>query len=272
MSTENSLFSNRWRNHVYTQPMVAPTPLMGLVHIVGILSAILSGIYGGLLAKKQNKPNRVYSCIGISFIVLELMKVVFMLMTTGTYPLERIPFQMCTVELFFLWAIPFIKKERIKKGMIAYTIFGLMAAIFYYVKPATILTSEYIFLSLQAMVWHDLVIMVGVFSIIYYKIYGKKGKSYIIDGYCFWLSFTLLAVILNVICATTISETNVNFFYLSPIQENIVYPVLNILFKEPKPYTLFILGFIIYYSLGVASMYGVLTAIGMIRDRRGIKQ
>ena len=122
---------------------------------------------------------------------------------------------MCTVELFFLWAIPFIKKERIKKGMIAYTIFGLMAAIFYYVKPATILTSEYIFLSLQAMVWHDLVIMVGVFSIIYYKIYGKNGKSYIIDGYCFWLSFTLLAVILNVICATTIPETNVNFFYLS---------------------------------------------------------
>ena len=50
--------------------------------------------------------------------------------------------------------------------MIAYTIFGLMAAIFYYVKPTTILTSEYIFLSLQAMVWHDLVIMVGVFSII----------------------------------------------------------------------------------------------------------
>ena len=87
MSTENSLFSNRWRNHVYTQPMVAPTPLMGFVHIVGILSAILSGICGGLLAKKQNKPNRVYSCIGISFIVLELMKVVFMLMTTGTYPL-----------------------------------------------------------------------------------------------------------------------------------------------------------------------------------------
>ena len=119
------------------------------------------------------------------------------------------------------------------------------------------------------MVWHDLVIMVGVFSIIYYKIYGK---SYIIDGYCFWLSFTLLAVILNVICATTIPETNVNFFYLSPIQENIAYPVLNILFKEPKPYPLFILGFIIYYSLGVAAMYGVLTAIGMIRDRRGIKQ
>ena len=95
-----------------------PLRSMGLVHIVGILSAILSGICGGLLAKKQNKPNRVYSCIGISFIVLELMKVVFMLMTTGTYPLERIPFQMCTVELFFLWAIPFIKKERIKKGMI----------------------------------------------------------------------------------------------------------------------------------------------------------
>ncbi len=249
-----------------------PLRSMGLVHIVGILSAILSGICGGLLAKKQNKPNRVYSCIGISFIVLELLKVVFLLMTTGTYPLERIPFQMCTVELFFLWAIPLVKKERIKKGMIAYTIFGLMAAIFYYVKPATTLTSEYIFLSLQAMVWHDLVIMIGVFSIVYYKIYGKKGKSYIIDGYFFWLSLTFIAVILDVIFAKTIPEADINFFYLSPIQDRVIYPVFNLIFKEPKPYPLFIIGFIIYYSLGVAAMYGVLTVIGMIRDRREIKQ
>ena len=244
---------------------------MGLVHILGIVSAILFGICGGIIAKNTKKPDRVYAITGVSFILLELLKVAFMFVTTGTYPLERIPFQMCTVEVFFLWAIPLVKKERIKKGMIAYTLIGLMAALLYYVKPSSMLTSNYIFLSLQAIVWHNLVIMIGVFSIVYYNIYGKNGKSYIIDGYFFWLSLTFIAVILDVVFAKIIPKAGINFFYLSPIQEKVVYTVFNLIFKEPKPYPLFIIGFIIFYSLGVAALYGILTAIGIIREKRNIK-
>ena len=156
---------------------------MGLVHIIGIVSAVLFGIGGGFLAKKTKTPEKVYAVTGITLIVLELLKLFFMISTTGIYPLEKIPFQICTVELFFLWAVPLVKNEKVKNGMIAYTVIGLMAASFYYVKPSTILNSSYIFLSLQAMVWHNIVIMIGVFSIVYYNIYGKKGKRYIIDGY-----------------------------------------------------------------------------------------
>ena len=138
---------------------------MGLMHIIGIASAVLFGIGGGFLAKKTKTPEKVYAVTGITLIVLELLKFFFMISTTGTYPLEKIPFQICTVELFFLWAVPLVKNEKVKNGMIAYTVIGLMAASFYYVKPSTILNSSYIFLSLQAMVWHNIVIMIGVFSI-----------------------------------------------------------------------------------------------------------
>ena len=47
---------------------------MGLVHIIGIVSAILFGIAGGILAKKTKKPEKIYAITGISFIVLELLK------------------------------------------------------------------------------------------------------------------------------------------------------------------------------------------------------
>lgn len=241
---------------------------MGLVHIIGIVSAVIFGIAGGILAKKTKKPEKVYAVTGISFIVLELLKLIFMITTTGTYPLEKIPFQICTVELFFLWAVPLVKNEKIKNGMIAYTIIGLIAAVFYYVKPSTVLNSSYIFLSLQAMLWHDIVIMIGVFSIVHFNIYGKKGKRYIIDGYVFWLVLTVIAVILDVILSKTLPEANINFFYLSPVQESVMYPVLNILFKKPSPYPLFVLSFIIYYSLGVAALYGILTGIDAIKGKK----
>ena len=85
---------------------------MGLVHIIGIASAVLFGIGGGFLAKKTKTPEKVYAVTGITLIVLELLKLFFMISTTGTYPLEKIPFQICTVELFFLWAVPLVKTKR----------------------------------------------------------------------------------------------------------------------------------------------------------------
>ena len=92
-----------------------PLQSMGLVHIIGIVSALLFGILGGLLAKKAKRPEKVYCITGIAFIVLEAVKFIFIMVTDGTYPLDRIPFQICTVELFFLWAVPLVKNERIKK-------------------------------------------------------------------------------------------------------------------------------------------------------------
>lgn len=245
-----------------------PLQSMGLVHIIGIVSALLFGILGGILAKRTKRPEKVYCITGIAFIVLEALKFIFIMVTDGTYPLDRIPFQICTVELFFLWAVPLVKNERIRKGMIAFTIIGLLAAVFYYVKPATIINANYIFLSFQPMLWHDLVIMIGVFSIVHYQIYGKKGKSYILDGYFFWLALTALAVVIDLITASTIPEAAINFFYLSPIQDSVTYPVLNLIFRKPQPYPLYVLGFIIYYSLGVLALYGLLTLIGNLRDKK----
>lgn len=40
---------------------------MGLVHIIGIVSAILFGICGGIIAKNTKKPDRVYAITGVSF-------------------------------------------------------------------------------------------------------------------------------------------------------------------------------------------------------------
>ena len=104
--------------------------------------------------------------------------------------------------------------------MISYTIIGLIAAVFYFVKPSTILNSSYVFLSLQAIVWHDIVIMIGIYTIVKFRVYEKNGKSLFIQGYIFWLVLVSLAVVLDIILSKVIPEAGINFFYLSPIQDS----------------------------------------------------
>ena len=103
-------------------------------------------------------------------------------------------------------------------------------------------------------------------SIVHYKIYGKKGKDFIISGYVFWLILTVLAVILDVILSKIIPQANINFFYLSPLQDSVTYPVLNLIFKKPTPYPMFLLSFVVYYTIGVVALYGILTGIDTIKE------
>ena len=58
-----------------------PLQSMGLVHIIGIVSALLFGILGGILAKRTKRPEKVYCITGIAFIVLEALKFIFIMVT-----------------------------------------------------------------------------------------------------------------------------------------------------------------------------------------------
>ena len=85
---------------------------LGPVHIIGIITALLSAILATVIAKKYKdiESDRVYGITGLILIILEVFKVLLNLKVYGSFSLERIPFQICTLELFFLWAVPFVKK------------------------------------------------------------------------------------------------------------------------------------------------------------------
>ena len=56
------------------------------------------------------------------------------------------------------------------------------------------------------------------------------------------------------------------------LHTNAIYGFLNILFKKPSPYPLFVLSFIIYYSMGVAALYGILTGIEALKGKKNKEQ
>src|SRR5574344_2155753 len=88
---------------------------LGAVHIIGINTALISVAVAVIIAKKYKyrESDRVYGITGFILIILEVFKVLFNFNVYGSYSLERIPFQICTLELFFLWAVPFVKNKFI---------------------------------------------------------------------------------------------------------------------------------------------------------------
>ena len=238
----------------------------GTVHIIGIITALLSVILAIVIAKKykDRESDRVYGIAGLLLIMLEVFKVFFNFKVYGSFSLERIPFQICTLELFFLWAVPFVKNKFIKDMMISFCLIGLYGASFYYVNPTSLFNSEYVIIAVQAIVWHDIVIFIGIFTLIKYQVYRFSSIRFVLRGWLLWIIASLAAVLLNCLFI----DTDINFFYLSSNQTSIPYIGLNWIFKRPEPYLLFILGYIIYFSLGLFIVFGLIILIGEWLSKR----
>ena len=125
---------------------------LGTVHIIGIITALLSAILATVIARKykDRQSDRVYGIVGLLLIILEIFKVFFNFKVYGSFSLERIPFQICTLELFFLWAVPLVKNKFIKDMMMSFCLIGLYGASFYYVNPTSLFNSGYVFIAVQA--------------------------------------------------------------------------------------------------------------------------
>ena len=141
--------------------------------------------------------------------------------------------------------------------MMSFCLIGLYGASFYYVNPTSLFNSEYVFIAVQAILWHDLIIFIGIFTLLKYKVYTFKAIRFVLRGWLLWIIATLCAVLLNFIFI----DTDINFFYLSSNQTSIPYIGLNWIFERPEPYLLFILGYIIYFSLGLFIVFGLIIVI-----------
>lgn len=238
----------------------------GTVHIIGIITALLSVILAILIAKKykDRESDRIYGITELLLIILEVFKVLLNFRVYGSYSLERIPFQICTLELFFLWAVPFVKNKFIKDMMMSFCLIGLYGASFYYVSPTSLFNSEYVFIAVQAILWHDIVIFIGIFTLIKYQVYRLSSIRFVLRGWLLWIIASLAAVLLNCLFI----DTDINFFYLSSKQTSIPYIGLNWIFERPEPYLLFIIGFIIYFSLGLFIVFGLIILTGEWLSKR----
>ena len=238
-----------------THPYYSPLHFVA----IGIMFVFLAlGIVLGIKAKGNSRSrDKAMTILGFVFIALEIFKITFRIIVKEGADLTLISFQICSIPMYLLPFIYFMKEGKLKQAFVGYVSFqSFTSAFFYFVKPAAALNTAYIAITVQSILWHSLMVASGVYAMIAYGLLTKEGFRSFIYSYILWVVTVVIAVILNIVLIKANPGTALNLFYIAP-NSTFKYPLLSILFKEPKPYLLFLLVYLVYYFIGGFSVYGI---------------
>ena len=249
-----------------THPYYSPLHFVA----IGIMFVFLAlGVVLGIKAKGNSRSrDKAMTILGFVFIALEIFKITFRLIVKEGADLTLIPFQICSIPMYLLPFIYFMKEGKLKQAFVGYVSFqSFTSAFFYFVKPAAALNTAYIAITVQSILWHSLMVASGVYAMIAYGLLTKEGFRSFIYSYILWVVTVVIAVILNIVLIKANPGTALNLFYIAP-NSTFKYPLLSILFKEPKPYLLFLLVYLVYYFIGGFTVYGVGCGIRALATKR----
>lgn len=241
----------------------------GWQHILGIVLMILALIGGAILGAKnsgeanEKKNTKILGFAAIYFIAMDVFIEVFSTIAEGKYLLTFIPFQLCSMVMFMLPFIPFIKKGVVKDaflGLIAFV--SLTGAVFYFVKPTAAIYTPYIIKTVHSMLWHISMVALGTYTMTAFNLLDKNKRKGAIASLIAYAGMVLLAVALNFILHAIDPSQPSNLFYISYYNVNygdkfFSYPILGAIMPSQRPYFLYVIVFIIYFSLGASATYFV---------------
>ena len=223
-----------------------PTPY-GAFHIVFLIWIVLMTVF--LCVRYKNADERIYKRIVlIAFIVMALFELYKQFNYTFSYDGEKInadyqwyafPYQFCSTPLYVFPIIAFCKNKKVYDFAISYIMtFVLFAGIAVMLYPNTIYIST-LLINVQTSVHHGLQVVIGIFTICYYR---KRivGYSMYFKGLAVFTIASIIAIILNLLAPLITTET-FNMFFISPyfectipilsnIQPYVIYPVFLILY------------------------------------------
>lgn len=249
-----------------------PPAYYGPLHFAAIaimLAFLAIGIAFGIKAKGKGKEkDKLLTVLGFVFIALEAFKIIFRVAVNEDADLRLISFQICSIPMYLLPFIYFMKKGKLKQAFIGYVSFqSFTSAFFYFVKPAAVIGTKYIAISFHSIIWHSLMVASGVYAMIAYGLLTKDGFKTFIYSYVLWVFTALIAIVLNLILHAAVPGTLVDLFYIS-VDSTFKFPMLSILFKTHRPYIPFILAFFGYYFIGGFAVYGIGLGIRTLVTRK----
>lgn len=234
---------------------------------LGVIAFCTLGIVLGKIfpVKKDYKKTALVLFIAeLILIALELFKQIFILTSNNHYDWNLFPFQICSMIVYVLPILSIFRKGIVKEAVQGFIAFFCVAgATFYFFKPAAALNADYILISLQSFLWHWLIIGIGSFIITSYEMFKKKQLHIMLGGYVFFIALAVIAAVVDYIAYLTNPGLQLNYFYIA-YDIKPFYPVLNLIFKEPKPYLLYFVVFLIYFGIGALAIYGISRLIDII--------
>ncbi len=187
--------------------------ILSLYHILWLVACFILCVYFGKKAscnKESKTVDKVILILDIILIISEFIKqYLYHFEYYGYFRIDVLPYSFCSVPMYFALIGSLTKKEILKdisyKFLSFYGIVGGICAMIY---PVT-LDTDLIFISIQTMLWHTILVIMSVYLIIA-KGYGNNFKKEVFPAFIVFLACTLLAVGLNEVAYHA---------YLEPVQK-----------------------------------------------------
>jgi len=223
-------------------------------HLLWLAIMIIACIAIGLTFARKHSPKTDRIMISVFSAILigcELFKQFFWFEFYGYYRFEIFPFQFCSVPIYVAFFAAVIPWDRIREVCYRFLAFyGIIGGLAVMLVPNAVLYTYFVPMSLHAMLWHVVLVVMGVYLIIS-RGYGKRIVEMFTPAVVF-LGFVALAIIGNILVYKLHLGTDacqpgdrLSMFYISPYYTTEL-PLLGAV--QEISYPLFILCYLILFN------------------------
>ena len=199
----------------------------------------------------ESMDRKVVGTFAVLLVLGEVFKQLFWYEYYGYYRWEIFPFQFCSVPIYisvFATLVPSDKVREVCYRFLAF--FGIIGGIAVMAVPSAVLYTYFVPISIHSMIWHSILIAMGVYLIVSRR-YGRKLKELLTPFYMY-LGCIAMALIGNVLVYKLHLGTdacqpgdNLSMFYLSPYYPT-QFPLLGAV--QEFCYPLFVLVYILIFT------------------------
>ena len=243
-------------------------------HLLWFFGMIVVCIILGLTAARRhsNRADRVFiSVCAVILAACEIFKQLFWYEFYGYYRFEIFPYQFCSVPIYAACIAAIVPSDKVREICYRFLAFyGIVGGIAVMLIPHAVLYTYFVPMSIHAMLWHAVLVIMGVYLIIS-RGYGKKIREMLAPSVIF-LCLVGLAIIGNILVYKLYLGTpacqpgdRLSMFYISPYYITEL-PVLDAV--QRVSYPLFVLCYILLFCSFALLVFGVSHLVRKLRREK----
>lgn len=246
-------------------------------HILWLAIMVVACVVFGLTVARKHSPKAdriVISIFSLILIGCEVFKQLFWFEFYEYYRFEIFPFQFCSVPIYVAFIASVIPWDKVREACYRFLAFyGIIGGLAVMLIPNAVLYTYFIPMSIHSMLWHTVLVVMGVYLIIS-RGYGRNIREMLTPSAIF-LGFVALAIIGNVLVYKLHLGTpacqpgdNLSMFYISPYYPTQL-PLLGAV--QNVSYPLFVLCYILLFNGFSLIVWGITRLVRLIGDKCGKK-
>ncbi len=232
-------------------------------HILWLVIMAVAAVVICCTVARRHDPKRDRIVIGIFSLILlccEVFKQLFWFAFYGYYRFEILPYQFCSVPIYvsiFATLAPWDKAREVCYRFLAF--YGIIGGLAVMLVPTAVLYTYFVPMSLHAMIWHAVLVIMGAYLIVS-RGYGKKLRE-LIGPSAMLLVFVAIAIVGNILVYNLYLNTpscpegdNLSMFYISPYYPTQL-PLLGAV--QEISYPLFVVCYLAFFNAFSLIVWGI---------------